>query len=188
MEAFASQVGGSATGVASLFLLSKFMLWWYRRRVSGLLLLKGKTSICKELSNEKLLFIDLDEYLEKHDGYADAKENKSKMMLLYTKIRGETDKMIRSYQKPVVFVSRHRDLLKVLGINKHKLWFVCASKDAHAKSQLLYDDPEEFARDEAERLRLLREFDDKHVRVFDMVADITRIVKSLFNVKITRTL
>ena len=65
MEAFGAQAVGSATGVASLFLISKLMLWWYRRRVSGLVVLKGKSTICKNLSNERLLFVDIDDYLEK---------------------------------------------------------------------------------------------------------------------------
>lgn len=188
MEAFAAQAAGSATGVASLFLLSKMMLWFYRRRISGLVLLKGKSTICKNISSEKLLFIDIDEYLEKKDGFAEAKDNKSKMMLLYTQLRSDVDKMIRAYGKPVVFVSRHRELLKVLGIKKEKMYFVCASRDAHKKSELLYDNAEEFAQDEAERLRLLREFKDKQVKVFNELADIPKVVKECFKVKEIKTL
>ena len=187
MEAFGAQVVGSTTGVASLFLISKLMLWWYRRRVSGLVLLKGKTTICKKLSNDKLLFVDIDDYLEKKEGYKEALEDKSKMMLLYTALRSDVDKMIRSYQKPVVFVSRHKQLLKVLGIKKERLWFLCASRDAHKKSELLYNKAEEYAADEAERLRLLREFKDEKVKVFEQLTDINDIVKKLFKVKTDAT-
>ena len=187
MEAFGAQAVGSATGVASLFLLSKLMLWWYRRRVSGLVLLKGKTTICKELSSDKLLFVDVDEYLEKKEGYGDAQGDKAKMMLLYTQLRADVDKMIRAYQKPVIFVSRHKQLLKVLGIKKERMWFVCASREAHKKSELLYKKAEEYAADEAERLRLLRDFKDDHVKVFDALAEIPSIIRRLFKVKTTAT-
>jgi hypothetical protein len=183
MEAFGAQAVGSATGVASLFLISKLMLWWYRRRVSGLVLLKGKSTICKSLSSERLLFVDIDEYLEKKEGYKEALEDKAKMMLLYTALRSDVDKMIRSYQKPVVFVSRHKQLLKILGIKKDKIHFVCASREAHKKSELLYNKPEEYAADEAERLRLLRDFKDEKVKVFEALADIADIVKKLFKVR-----
>lgn len=183
MEAFGAQAVGSATGVASLFIISKLMLWWYRRRVSGLVLLKGKSTICKSLSNERLLFVDIDDYLEKKEGYKEALEDKAKMMLLYTALRSDVDKMIRSYQKPVVFVSRHKQLLKILGIKKDRLWFICASREAHKKSELLYTKPEEYAADEAERLRLLRDFKDDKVKVFEALADIGDIVKKLFKVR-----
>jgi len=105
------------------------------------------------------------------------------MMLLYTALRSDVDKMIRSYQKPVVFVSRHKQLLKILGIKKDKIHFVCASREAHKKSELLYNKPEEYAADEAERLRLLRDFKDEKVKVFEALADIADIVKKLFKVR-----
>lgn len=183
MEAVIGQITGSAGGVAGIFFLSKLLSWWYRRRVSGLVLLKGKTTICNELSSDKLLFLDLDMLMEKMPNFAEANKSKSDMVLLHTALKEMMDKLLRAYQKPIVFVSRHHDLLKVLGLKRKKIYFVCGSKEAHKKAELMYKDPAQFASDEAERLRLLQQIKEKNVKVYDNLSEVKNIVKRLFKLE-----
>lgn len=183
MEAIATQVGGSTAGIAGFFFISKVLAWWYKRRVSGLVLLKGRTTLCSEMSNERLLFLDVDAYLEKMEEYKEAENNKGQMILLYTALKSKVDKMIRAYQKPVVMVSRHRDLLRVLGVPNKRIWFVCASQEAHQKAKLMYRDETQFAHDEAQRLRLLQTIKKNNVRVFEKLSDMKDIVRRIFKIE-----
>lgn len=186
MEALIAQVGGSAGGVASIFMLGKLLAWYYKRKVSGLVLLKGKTTICNELGSEKLLFLDLDMFLEKMPNYEDALKSKSDMVLLHTALKEQIEKLMRVYQKPVVLVSRSYELLRIIGLKRKRIHFVCASKEAHRKAELMYKDAQQFASDEAQRLRLMNEIRPDNVKVFDNLADIKKIVAQVYNVKETR--
>ena len=182
MEAILGQITGSAGGIAGIFMLSKMLTWYYRRRVNGLVLLKGKTTLCNDLSSQNLLFLDIDMLLSKMPNYEMAKVSKSDMILIHTAFKEVIDKLLRQYHKPVVFVSRSYELLRLLGLRNKKIHFVCASQEAHKKAELMYKNPLEFASDEAQRLRLLQQVKNKHVRVFDNLADIKKIVKDIYGV------
>lgn len=182
MEAIVGQITGSASGVAGIFMLSKLLTWYYRRRVNGLVLLKGKTTLCNELSSDKLLFLDIDMLLAKMPNYDMAKTSKSDMILIHTAFKEVIDKLLRQYHKPVVFVSRSYELLRLIGVRQKKIHFVCASQEAHKKAELMYKDAVEFAKDEAQRLRLLQSVKAKNVRVFDNLADLKKKVKEIYDV------
>ena len=182
MEAILGQMTGSAGGVAGIFMLSKLLTWYYRRRVNGLVMLKGKTTLCNELSSEKLLFLDLDMLLEKMPNYETAKASRSDMILIHTAFKEVIDKLLRHYHKPVVFVSRSFELLRLIGVRPKKIHFVCASQEAHKKATIMYKERDEYIGDEAQRLRLLQQVKQSKVKVFDNLEDIKKIVKEIYNV------
>lgn len=184
MEPIATSTVGTVGGLASFFLLNKIMLWMKRRKAKGLLILKGKTTLCSRYSNNECVFLDVDTILEALPTYHEAKSQPSKLFLLYPIVRQQVDMLTRNIRKRIVYVSSNYELLRMLNVAKANIFFLCGTQEGHSKSQLLYDKPEEFALDDTRRLKYLHQLPKKQTMVFNNLTEIDRLVRQLFKLRV----
>ena len=60
LSSVAGTVGKSVSGMFSTWIYTKYKKWRLKKRLTGVLLLKGCTTVCQKLSNSEVLFFDID--------------------------------------------------------------------------------------------------------------------------------
>ena len=182
MEGIVAQSASSVGGVFSFLMLTKLVSWYVRRKAKAVLLLKGKTTLCNKFTSNDIIFLDIDNVLTELPEYEKAKDNPAKLFLLYPIVKQRVDGLVKGFRKPVVFVSRNWDLLRVMNVSKKNIVYLCGSQEYHKKSQLLYSDPEQFAADDILRLKYLHCVPKKQIRVCESLSDIDKHIRGTFEV------
>lgn len=180
MESIAIQSASSVGGVFSFLMLTKLVSWYVRRKAKAVLLLKGKTTLCNKWTSNDIIFLDIDNVLTELPEYEKAKDNPAKLFLLYPIVKQRVDALVKGFRKPVVFVSRNWDLLRVMNVSKKNIVYLCGSQEYHKKSQLLYTDAEQFATDDILRLKYLHSVPKKQIKICESLADIDKNIRDIF--------
>ena len=180
MESLAVSSASSVGGVFSFLMLTKLVSWYIRRKAKAVLLLKGKTTLCNKWTSNNVIFLDIDNVLTELPEYEKSKDNPAKLFLLYPIVKQRVDVLVKGFRKPVVFVSRNWDLLRVMNVSKKNIIFLCNSQEGHKKSQLLYSDPAQFAQDDILRLKYLHNVPKKQIKICESLADIDKHIKDSF--------
>lgn len=180
MESIAIQSASSVGGVFSFLMLTKLVSWYVRRKAKAVLLLKGKTTLCNKWTSNDIIFLDIDNVLTELPDYEKAKDNPAKLFLLYPIVKARVDILVKGFRKPVVFVSRNWDLLRVMNVSKRNIIYLAGSQEYHKKSQLLYSDPEQYAKDDILRLKYLNSVPKKQIRVCESLSDMDKHIRETF--------
>ena len=60
LSSVAGSVGKSMGGILSNWIYHKYKKWRLKKRLTGVLLLKGVSTLCQKLSNSEVLLFDID--------------------------------------------------------------------------------------------------------------------------------
>lgn len=181
MEGIGASTIGNVGGMLSFFMLSKIIRYMQSRKAKGILLLKGKSNLCDKYTSNDIIFLDIDNLLEKLPEYEEAKDKPSALFLLYPLIKQRVNVLTNGFNKQVVYVSRNWDLLRTM-VRRKNIFYLCGSQEFHKKSQLLYNDPQQFALDDILRLKYLHRINKKQIKVCESLGDIDKHVKEIFGV------
>ena len=172
----------AVNGAASLLLMGGFKLFSKIRRkkkVLGLCIPVGKTTLCKMIADPKHYFIDADEFCELNDkaAYDRLKTNPVQFILHYfPKLDNYINQLARSFgNKTLVVVSSNKELLEQLGI---KVRTYCPS-ERHIQNMPLDEKQKNTLMLKCVRLASTC---DKY-RVFDSFQQLHDLIRTKFDVR-----
>jgi hypothetical protein len=116
------------------FLYNKFMSWRLKKRLHGIVLLKGTSTICQKFSSSEILFLDVDILYQSLTAPKEASEVDKKPTILesymaFPIIRNHLYTISRVFKKNIVCVSHSHELIRALSIPVENTWFYAFSKE-----------------------------------------------------------
>ena len=155
---------------------------WHKNNMRGIVCIYGKSMLCKNLSDQKCYFIDLDELIK--DKYADIWEKYRHdevqyMLNVFPILHKHITVILQNFKnKQIVLVSKSNELIEQLGVDKKKTW--CFFPD----NQLLNKLPiEEVQKQQLEKVKLLMASKVRKFYCVNTFEDMYRIVRKKLKLK-----
>lgn len=190
LYAISSTALGMNSSIGRLFtnyVYNKIMSWRLKRRLHGIILLKGVSTLCEKHSSNNILFLDIDKLFNELTAPKDATEaNKAPSVLdsymAYPIIRNHLYSISRCFKKNIVCVSHNIELLNALSIPTENTWFYAFSKEMDQRTGPLFPDEKAHADSIVSKLRIRDQFEEDHVIIVESMADLDVKIKIRFNI------
>lgn len=168
------------------WIYNKFKKYRLRKRLSGILLLKGVSTICNKLSNSEVLFFDIDTIYKELTAPKDATEvNKVPSVVenytAYPILRQHVFNICSVYKGKVIIVSHNLELLRAVGIYEHNIKFYAFSRNMESNIGVIFASETERASVELAKFRYLRELDENNVVLVENLKDVEDKLKLQYN-------
>ena len=168
------------------WLYTKFKKWSLKKRLSGILLLKGVSSLCEKLSNNDVLFFDIDViYKEltapKEASYLNKEPSIVENFTAYPLLRNHIINLTNIYKGKIVIVSHSLELLKAVGVYSTNIYFYAFSRDMEKNIGVIFPSEADRAYAELSKFRIMREIPEEQVAVVDSLVDLEKKVKMQYN-------
>lgn len=161
-----------------------------RRRLSGLLMMKGVSTLCCKLTTADVLFLDVDKLFQTLNIPASADEatkeptrNPVDIVLSYPVIRSHVMNVASVYKGKMVLVSNSLDLLRALPVLDINIVFACFSRAMEENIKIIYSSEAEHHESEVQKYRLLRELPETQMFICDNLADLYKKCEERYGVK-----
>jgi hypothetical protein len=173
------------------FLYNKFMSWRLKKRIHGIVLLKGTTTLCQKYSSSDILFLDVDILYQSLTAPKEASEVDKKPTILesymaYPLIRSHLYNISRVFKKQIVCVSHSYELIRALSIPVENTWFYAFSKELDERTLPLFENEKQHAESVVNKLRIREHFNETHIVVCESMADLESKLKQKFNIASTQ--
>lgn len=186
LYAIGSGVSALAGSPASSILFEWLSSWYQKRRlakrVRGLVLLKGTTTMCSKLTlpNADVVYIDCDSLLQTLQVPKDAEElakapagvNPIDAMLAYSVIKRHIVNVCSVFKGKIVLISKSLDLLHSLPLKHENIYFGAFSKDMEENIGVIYANEKEHHEAQVNKFRIMREIDEEHTYVVESLKDL----------------
>jgi hypothetical protein len=194
LYAIGSGVSAIAGSPANSLIFDFLCNWWYKkrlaRRVSGLILLKGGTTLCQKLTNNDAVYIDCDHLLQTLQSPVDANDhNKNQptnpvdLMLSYSVIRKHILNISSIFKGRIILVSKTLDLLMALPVKWNNIHFSAFSKEMETNIGIIYPNENAHHQAEIEKFRIMRLVDEDHTYIVDSLKDLYDKTAERFDTK-----
>lgn len=187
--AIGSGVAAMAGSPASSLLVDWFSSWWNKRRlakrVRGLVLLKGITTLCTKLTTGEVVYIDCDSLLQslklphsaeelaaQQSGAKHPTSNPIDELMCHAVIKNHVINITNVFKGKIVLVSKTLDLLYALPVKKENLFFAAFSKDMEQNIGVIFANEADHHRAEVEKFRVMREIAEERVYVSDSMKEL----------------
>ena len=188
-----SSIAGSP---ASSLLASYLSNWWnkrkLRKRVFGLLMNKGISTLCSKLTTPDALFLDCDKLfqslnvpLSSEEASKDTAKNPVDIMLSYPVIRNHVVNISNVYKGKIILVSKSLELLKTLPVKGENTFYACFSRAMEENIKVIFSSESEHHHSEIEKYRILREIPESNVYICESLADLYKKTEEKYDVKRT---
>ena len=97
LSSVAGAVSKSMGGIVSNWIYHKYKKWKLRKRLTGVLLLKGVSTICQKLSNSEVLFFDIDVIYRELTAPKEASDHKEPTVVVCAKYKIINCGIIKTY-------------------------------------------------------------------------------------------
>jgi hypothetical protein len=201
--AIGSGVAAMAGSPASSLLVDWFSSWWNKRRlakrVRGLVLLKGITSLCTKLTTGEVVYIDCDSLLQTLQMPKDAEElaaqqagvkhpanNPIDVLLAHAVIKNHVINITNVFKGKIVLVSKTLDLLYALPVKRENIYFAAFSKDMEENIGVIFANEAAHHQATVEKFRVMREIAEERVYVCDNLKDLYDKTSEKFGSKRTQ--
>jgi hypothetical protein len=169
------------------YLYNKFMQWRLKRRIHGVVLLKGVSTICQKLSSSDNLFLDVDVLYAQLTAPKEASEVGRPPTVLenymcYPIIRNHLYNVSRVFKKNIICVSHSQELIRALSIPAENTWFYAFSKEMDERTSPLFSSEKEHAESVVKKLRAREHFSESHIIVVESMADMESKLKAKFSI------
>lgn len=181
-------ISSSVTAVAGSPASSLLFEWaanWYNkkrlaRRLRGLVLLKGTTTMCQKLTTSEVVYIDCDSLLQTLQAPKDAEElakapqgaNPVDLMLSFSIIKKHILNICSVFKGKIVLISKSLDLLHALPVKNENIYFAAFSRDMEETIGVIYSNEKEHQDAQVNKFRVLREIDEEHTYIVDSLKDL----------------
>lgn len=183
LYAISSGVAAVAGSPASSLVFDWISNWYQKkrlaRRVRGLILLKGGTTMCAKLTNNEVVFIDCDYLLQTLQVPKDAVEanknlpcNPVDQLLSYSIIRKHILNIASIFKGQIILVSKTLELLISLPVKYDNIYFAAFSRDMEQNIGIIYPNEQEHHHAEIEKYRIMRNIDEQHTYIVDNLQDL----------------
>jgi len=184
LYAIGSGVSAIAGSPASSIVFEWVSNWFQKRRlakrVRGLVLLKGTTTMCSKLTTSEVVYIDCDSLLQVLQAPKDAEDlakapagvNPIDAMLAYSVIKRHIVNVCSVFKGKIVLISKSLDLLHALPVKSDNIYFAAFSKDMEENIGLIYATPKDHHEAEVNKFRVMREVDEEHTYIVESLKDL----------------
>ena len=180
--AVSSTPGKALTG----WLYSKFMKWRLKKKLYGIVVLKGCSTICQKLSSSNVLFFDIDTIYRELTAPKEACEATKEPTIVenytaYPLLRNHVINITKIYKGKVVVVSHSLELLQAVGVYNENITFYAFSREMEKNIGVIFPSEQERAYAELSKFRIMREISVAQVVVVDNLGDLEKKVKEKYN-------
>lgn len=194
MELYALSTAVMGTANSSLgkaftnYLYTKFMSWKLKKRLHGVILIKGISTLCQKYSSADILFLDVDVLYEQLTAPKEASDVGKKATVLeafmaYPIIRNHLYTISRVFKKNIVCVSHNHELIQALSIPADNTWFFAFSKEMDARTLPLFGgDEKQHAESVVNKLRTRDRFEESKIVVVETMNDLETKIKQKFGI------
>jgi hypothetical protein len=201
--ALSSSVSAVAGSPASSLLFDWVSSWWQKRRLSkrvrGLVLLKGITTLCQKLSTPEVVYIDCDSLLQslklphsaeelaaQQSGVKHPVSNPIDELMCHAVVKNHIINITNVFKGKIVLVSKTLDLLYALPVKRENIYFAAFSKEMETNIGVIFANDVDHHRAEVEKFRIMREIEEERVYISDTMKDLYEKTADKFGSKRTQ--
>ena len=182
LSSVAGTVGKSVSGIFSTWMYTKYKKWRLKKRLTGVLLLKGVSTICQKLSNNEVLFFDIDVLYRELTAPKEAVEDHKEPTVVenftaYPILRNHVFNLTNIYKGQIIIVSHSLELLRAVGIYEENIKFYAFSKDMEKNIGVIFPCEVDRAYAELTKFRNIRHMNAEQIVLVDSLLDLENKLK-----------
>lgn len=187
ISSLATAISSSPGRALTSWLYYKFLQWRMKKKIFGVVLLKGCTSLCEKLSSEDILFFDVDVLYHQLTAPKSAEEVNKKPSVVenytaYPILRTHLFNLSKVYKNRIVIVSKSLELIKALGIYDDHVYFYAFSKEMEEKVGLIYTDEKDHREAEVNKFRIKDQMKPSNIIIIESMNDLETKLKTQFSI------
>ena len=186
LSSVAGAVGKSMGGIFSNWIYHKYKKWKLKKRLTGVLLLRGVTSLCQKLSNSEVLFFDIDVIYRELTSVKEASDAHKEPSVVenftaYPILRNHVFNLTNIYKGQIIVVSHNLELLRAVGIYEENITFYAFSKNMEQNIGVIFPSETERAHCELTKFRYIRELQEQQIVLVDNLVDLEKKIRDRYN-------
>ena len=188
---------GSATAAiagspASSLIFEWFANWFHKKRlakrVRGLILIRGVTTMCQKLTSPECVYIDCDSLHQTLQAPKSAEEvgkpsNPVDEILAFSIIKKHIINITNVFKGKIILVSKNNELLKSLPVKCENTFFAAFSKEMESNIGVIFPNEKEHHDAEVAKFRIMRELNEDRVFINDNMKELYENVSKKFGSK-----
>ena len=185
-----SAVAGSPlTSMFSSWLTSWFLKRKLKKRLTGLLIMKGVSTLCQKLTTQTHLYLDVDKLFQNLTAPKSAEEVNERSVvddyLAYPIIKNHIANIATVFKGDIILVSRSIELLHAMPIYQNSIVFGCFSKEMEDNvGGVIYNgSKDEHHEAVVEKFRILRELPQQQIIMVNTLNELYDKVAERFHSK-----
>ena len=187
ISSLATAISSSPGRALTSWLCHQFLKWRMKKKLFGVVLLKGCSSLCEKLSSEDILFFDVDVLYHQLIAPKSAEEVNKKPSVVenytaYPILRTHLFNLSKVYKNRIVIVSKSLELIKALGIYNEHVYFYAFSKEMEEKVGLIYTDEKDHKEAEVNKFRIKDQMKPSNVIIIESMNDLETKLKTQFSI------
>jgi hypothetical protein len=186
LSSVAGTVGKSVSGIFSTWMYTKYKKWRLKKRLTGVLLLKGVSTISQKLSNNEVLFFDIDVLYRELTAPKEAVEDHKEPTVVenftaYPILRNHVFNLTNIYKGQIIIVSHSLELLRAVGIYEENIKFYAFSKTMEQNIGVIFPSEVDRAYAELTKFRTIREMNAEQIVLVDNLQDLEKKLKEQYH-------
>ena len=186
LSSVAGTVGKSVSGIFSTWIYTKYKKWRLKKRLTGVLLLKGVSTISQKLSNNEVLFFDIDVLYRELTAPKEAVEDHKEPTVVenftaYPILRNHVFNLTNIYKGQIIIVSHSLELLRAVGIYEENIKFYAFSKTMEQNIGVIFPSEVDRAYAELTKFRTIREMNAEQIVLVDNLQDLEKKLKEQYH-------
>ena len=182
----AGTVGKSVSGIFSNWIYHRYKKWRLKKRLTGVLLLKGVSTVCQKLSNNEVLFFDIDVLYRDLTSPKEAVEDHKEPTVVenftaYPILRNHVFNLTNIYKGQIIIVSHSLELLRAVGIYEENIKFYAFSKAMEQNIGVIFPSEVDRAYAELTKFRTIREMNAEQIVLVDNLQDLEKKIKEQYH-------
>ena len=181
LSSVAGTLGKSVGGIFSNWIYNKYKKWRLKKRLTGVLLLKGVSTLCQKLSNSQVLLFDIDTIYRELTAPKEASDHKEPTVVenytAYPILRNHVFNLTNIYKGQIIVVSHNLELLRAVGIYEENITFYAFSKNMETNIGVIFSSETDRAYTELNKFRYIRDLQAHQVVLVDNLQDLEKKIK-----------
>ena len=185
LSSVAGSVGKSVGGILSNWIYHKYKKWRLKRRLTGVLLLKGVSTLCQKLSNSEVLLFDIDVLYRELTAPKEAADHKEPTVVenftAYPILRNHVFNLTNIYKGQIIVVSHNLELLRAVGVYDENIKFYAFSKNMETNIGVIFSSEIDRAHAELTKFRYIRELKEEQIVLVESLVDLEKKIKEHYH-------
>lgn len=189
LYAIGSAVGAVAGSPASSLIFDVLINWFHKKRlakrVRGLLMMKGVTTLCQKLTSPDCVYIDVDSLQQTLNAPKSAEEankpsNPVDDILAYSIIKKHIINISSVFKGKIILVSKNYELLKSLPVKLENIYFAVFSRELEGNIGVIFQNEKEHRDAEVQKFRDLQHFVTERIYINDSMKELYENTEKIF--------
>ena len=180
--------GATPTNLIADWIFNRFHKRRLAKRVRGLVLLKGVTTLCQKLTTNQCVYIDCDSLYQTLTAPKSAEEvgkpsNPVDEIMAFSIIKKHIINITTVFKGKIILVSKNPELLKMLPVKSENTYFFAFSREMESNIGVIFPNEKEHHDAEVSKFRILQEFDAERIVLNDTLKELYENVAKKFDSK-----